>query len=141
MTSTLPETSTATTTATEAKLSQFYEDGKKPSAPVDTSDLNLTALSLPKESDDSYLISQLSKYPVISPPPFTLPPEEIERDRALIRQSAAARGEHTHHQHDDVDGEDDEDVNGFLSSAAGRRAKKKVRLHSSTSPNVKKNTC
>lgn len=102
-------------------------------AVVDTSDLKLTALALPStDSDDAWLASELAKRPVTSPPPYTLPPEEIERDKLLIRRSAAARGQAQYHERetDFAAEEDDDDVNGFFTTNAGKRAaaKRKVSL-------------
>lgn len=95
------------------------------------SDLKLTALALPhSETDDEWLSSQLEKYPVSEPPPFTLPPQDIERDKALARKAAEARGD-VRHNYDDVDAGEDEDadVNGFLSTNAGKRAARKKVSH------------
>lgn len=96
---------------------------------MDTSDLNLTALALPHaDTDDARLISQLERYVVTEAPPFTLAPEDIERDKDWARKAAAARGETRRYSHnDDFEGgdEDDADVNGFFSTGAGKRAAKK----------------
>lgn len=113
------------TQANAASTSGTATASTKPLVGVDTSDLKLTALALPQtDIDVEYLASQLAKHPVVEPPSFTLPPEEIERDKALARQAAAARGEARHH---DEEGEeqDDEDVNGFFSTSAGKRAARK----------------
>ncbi|SNX87048.1 related to conserved hypothetcial protein [Melanopsichium pennsylvanicum] len=113
-----------------ADLAKQSEAESEPA--VDTSDLHLAALSLPQATanNDADLIHQLSKYPITEPPRFTLPQEELERDKAHIRESLAARGQlrHTSHDYDDelyngeeVDDED-EDVNGFMTTSTGRKA-------------------
>lgn len=98
-------------------------------ASLANSDLKLTALALPQsDTDVEWLLSQLEKYPVTEPPPFTLPPEEIERDKALARKAAEARGEtrfYNHYDDGDAGDEDDADVNGFFSISAGKRAARK----------------
>ncbi|SPO30671.1 related to conserved hypothetcial protein [Ustilago trichophora] len=119
-----------------AKATQPAE--KPPSSIVDTSDLKLTALALPHtDTDDASLISQLQKHPVTEPPSFTLPSEEIERDRQLIRKAVAAARGNDHYYEDDFDGaEENEDVNGFLSTRAGKRAsnKRKKRRRGNSPP-------
>ncbi|SJX64656.1 uncharacterized protein SRS1_15472 [Sporisorium reilianum f. sp. reilianum] len=143
-----PKASSSTTSATEPVAPTT--EGEVSSANTDptpartlaglvTADLNLTALALPQsDTDDEWLLSQLEKYPVTEPPPFTLPPEEIERDKALARKAAEARGETRYSSHyDDVDGGEDEDadVNGFFSTSAGKRAaRKKKKRKRGTSP-------
>lgn len=96
---------------------------------IDTSDLNLTALALPSIStDDEWLISELQKHPVFEAPPFSLPAEQVEREKVLIRQANAGAGrgwnEEEERGEDGVEG-GEEDVNGFLGTSAGRRAMKR----------------
>lgn len=130
-----PKPTESSSVDVETLSSQPQGDAKKPATPlttVDTSGLKLAALALPHtESDDTWLLSQLQKHPVSEAPPFTLPPQELEREKALIRASVAARGEARHNDvyEDAFDGaeDEDEDVNGFLATNAGKKAKRKVR--------------
>lgn len=97
---------------------------------MDTSDLNFTALHLPSSTttDDAELLAQLAKYPVTSPPPFALPAEDIERDKAHIRAALQARGERRDYWNDEEEERDegqDEDVNGFFASGVGKKVAKK----------------
>ncbi|KAJ1019794.1 hypothetical protein NDA13_006019 [Ustilago tritici] len=107
---------------------------------VDTSDLNLTALALPTtENDDTQLAAQLAKYPVLEAPPFLLPPEQVEREKMLMRQYNAAAGRGWNEGDDEggkweEDGEE-QDVNGFLATNAGRKAaRRKQRKRKRGSP-------
>ncbi|SOV03385.1 related to conserved hypothetcial protein [Ustilago sp. UG-2017a] len=107
---------------------------------VDTSDLNLTALALPTmENDDTQLAAQLAKYPVLEAPPFLLPPEQVEREKMLIRQYNAAAGRGWNEGDDEggkceEDGEE-QDVNGFLATNPGRKAaRRKQRKRKRGSP-------
>jgi splicing factor 45 len=62
------------------------------------------------------------------PPALTLPPEEIEADRALARLAAEERGERRPQDEDEhEDGVELDDVNGFYGTDRGRKTKKKVR--------------
>lgn len=94
----------------------------------------------PSNADASDALAvQLQQYPVLEAPPYTLPDETIKRDRQMARKAAEDRGEipsrdaDTDHYDRDADDNDDgddagEDVNGFMATAAGKRAaaKKKV---------------
>lgn len=127
-----PDSATSSSIAGPSSPARTDKKAGRTLADVDTSDLNLTALALPRsDTDDAWLISQLEKYPVTEQPPFTLSQEDFERDKAYAQRAAAARGETRHHSHyDESEGgdEDDADVNGFFSSGAGKRAaKRKVR--------------
>ncbi|KAJ1574583.1 hypothetical protein NDA15_006450 [Ustilago hordei] len=115
---------------------------------VDTSHLNLTALALPTtENDDTQLAAQLAKYPVLEAPPFLLPPEQVEREKMLMRQYNAPAGRGWNEGDDEggkweEDGEE-QDVNGFLATNAGRKAarrKQRKRKRGSPPPGLNMNS-
>lgn len=72
--------------------------------------------------------------PSFEPPPLTLAPEELEKDRALAAVAAEARGDRPRGHPSARDGEDEgeegeeDDVNGFAATSAGKKWKKKVSL-------------
>lgn len=87
------------------------------------------------------LEAQLSMYRVVEAPPYTLPEETIQRDQQMARKAAENRGDAPASREidadveRDVDGHDaEEDVNGFLSTAAGKRAAAKRRVSPGTVP-------
>ncbi|EPQ31211.1 uncharacterized protein PFL1_01398 [Pseudozyma flocculosa PF-1] len=101
--------------------------------------IQTTAIRLPGAASEAAAALPAAT-PVHAPPPTTLPPEVLERDRQLARAAAEARGDRPVQRRGgpsaDADddrwdeeggweGEDDEDVNGFLASSAGKKASKK----------------
>lgn len=110
------------------------------------------AATLPAASSSATLLGPLATttftLPIITAPPaVSLSQEEIDADRELARQAAIARGDRRgdggggggatwgqggsgwRHGGDDEYGHDDdeeEDINGFLASSAGAKARKKV---------------
>ncbi|PWN49165.1 hypothetical protein IE53DRAFT_346291 [Violaceomyces palustris] len=71
-------------------------------------------------------VTSIAPGPVLAPPPTTLPPEVIEKDRAMARAAAEARGEGKKDRIQDFDDQDeDEDINGFWGSDAAKKPRKK----------------
>lgn len=90
------------------------------------------ALNVEREDYDQFPLPSISQ-----PPALSLPPEEIEKDRAFFRARALKRGDISANAPSDQleVGEDDawneeEDVNGFANTMEGRRARRKVRVES-----------
>lgn len=91
------------------------EDIKTDALRTETGPRESTAISLPK---------------ITAPPELFIPSDELEKDRALFAACAQSRGEKRPSAQQwnpgwQEDGED-EDVNGFGNTSAGRKAKKKV---------------
>lgn len=75
---------------------------------------------------------------MLEAPPYTLPEETIQRDRQMARKAAEERGDVAPRDTDvperEPDEDEAEDVNGFMATAAGKRAaaKKKVSVFART---------
>lgn len=86
--------------------------------------IKTAALSL---TDSAGAQKDFSMLPIITQPPeMAIPPDELEKDRAIFAELAEKRGERKRPDFEDVDDEDDGDVNGWSNTKEGKRAKKKV---------------
>ena len=108
-----------TSTTSWTKLDQSGESSKLP--------LRIDALHTGDADDDAR-----SSLPIITAPPeLSIPEEELQRDVAMFAALAEKRGEtmNTVHRMEQEwqEGEDeDDDVNGFTNTEAGRKAKRRV---------------
>ncbi|PWY98086.1 hypothetical protein BCV70DRAFT_218917 [Testicularia cyperi] len=141
-----PSTSTATATPTTTAAAA------PPSTPTPSKSTLSAIVPIPTSDDMAKIMARLDAHPVIQAPPYTLPPEVLEADKQMVRNAARARGESGGRGaavFDSYEGwtddrwdsharaDEDEDVNGFLATSAGRRAasrKKKKRKRGNSPP-------